>query len=146
MLKVTHRAVQAGASPRRTGRERRRGVVGASFGMASPGKSVEPQTTASGENDSEEDEDAVSQWCSTLSTLEAKKVVPPLARKTVSTLTVKQPEQEVQPRNPRKKGLMFIDVKIHGKPIRAMIDTGVSHNYLASAEVARLGLVLEKRE
>ncbi|KAL2250102.1 UNVERIFIED_CONTAM: hypothetical protein Sindi_2483900 [Sesamum indicum] len=113
---------------------------------ASPGKSVEPQTTASGENDSEEDEDAVSQWCSTLSTLEAKKVVPPLARKTVSTLTVKQPEQEVQPRNPWKKGLMFIDVKIHGKPIRAMIDTGASHNYLASAEVARLGLVLEKGE
>ncbi|KAL2224126.1 UNVERIFIED_CONTAM: Retrovirus-related Pol polyprotein from transposon, partial [Sesamum indicum] len=56
----------------------------------------------------------------------------------------KEPEEEAQPRNPRKKGLMFVDVKIHGKPIRAMIDTGATHNYLASAEVERLGLVLEK--
>ncbi|KAL0368712.1 UNVERIFIED_CONTAM: RNA-directed DNA polymerase [Sesamum calycinum] len=39
---------------------------------------------------------------------------------------------------------MFVDVKIHGKPVRAMIDTGATHNYLASAEVERLGLVLEK--
>ncbi|KAL0293482.1 UNVERIFIED_CONTAM: Transposon Tf2-12 polyprotein [Sesamum radiatum] len=39
---------------------------------------------------------------------------------------------------------MFVDVKIHGKPIRAMVDTGATHNYLASAEVERLGLVLEK--
>ncbi|KAL0373943.1 UNVERIFIED_CONTAM: Transposon Tf2-12 polyprotein [Sesamum radiatum] len=39
---------------------------------------------------------------------------------------------------------MFVDVKIHGKPIRAMVDTGTTHNYLASAEVERLGLVLEK--
>ncbi|KAG8367928.1 hypothetical protein BUALT_Bualt16G0123700 [Buddleja alternifolia] len=39
---------------------------------------------------------------------------------------------------------MFLDVKINGKPIRAMIDTGATHNYLASAEVERLGLVLEK--
>ncbi|KAL2252569.1 UNVERIFIED_CONTAM: RNA-directed DNA polymerase [Sesamum indicum] len=77
----------------------------------------------------------------------AKRVVPPLANKTIPALTVEQPkkkEEEVQPRIPRKKGLMFVDVKIHGKPIRAMIDTGASHNYLASAEVARLGLMLEK--
>ncbi|KAL0427420.1 UNVERIFIED_CONTAM: hypothetical protein Slati_2916800 [Sesamum latifolium] len=39
---------------------------------------------------------------------------------------------------------MFVDVKIHGKPIRAMVDTGATHNYLASAEVERLGLVLVK--
>ncbi|KAL0319586.1 UNVERIFIED_CONTAM: hypothetical protein Sradi_5220100 [Sesamum radiatum] len=52
--------------------------------------------------------------------------------------------EEAQPRNPQKKGLMFIDVKIHGKPIRAMIDTGATHNYLASAKVERLGLVLKK--
>ncbi|KAK4382077.1 hypothetical protein Sango_2907900 [Sesamum angolense] len=37
-----------------------------------------------------------------------------------------------------------VDVKIHGKPVRAIIDTGATHNYLASAEVERLGLVLEK--
>ncbi|KAL2237412.1 UNVERIFIED_CONTAM: hypothetical protein Sindi_0932900 [Sesamum indicum] len=74
----------------------------------------------------------------------AKKVVTPFLKKIVPTLTVSQPEEEVQPQNSRKKGLMFVDVKIHGKPIRATIDTGSSHNYLASAEVARLRLVLEK--
>ncbi|KAL2230474.1 UNVERIFIED_CONTAM: hypothetical protein Sindi_1641800 [Sesamum indicum] len=115
---------------------------------ASSSKSVEPQAAAGGENDTEEDEynlGAVSQWCNTVSTAAAKRVVPPLARKTVPALTVEQPkkkEEEVQPRIPRKKRLMFVDVKIHGKPIRAMIDTGASHNYLASAKVARLGIVL----
>ncbi|KAK4394443.1 hypothetical protein Sango_1598600 [Sesamum angolense] len=59
-------------------------------------------------------------------------------------LTESHTEEEAQPRNSRKKGLMFVDVKIHGKPVRAMIDTGATHNYLASAEVERLGLVLEK--
>ncbi|KAL0295733.1 UNVERIFIED_CONTAM: hypothetical protein Scaly_3090900 [Sesamum calycinum] len=39
---------------------------------------------------------------------------------------------------------MFVDVKIHSKPVCAMINTGATHNYLASAEVERLGLVLEK--
>ncbi|KAL0371756.1 UNVERIFIED_CONTAM: Retrovirus-related Pol polyprotein from transposon [Sesamum calycinum] len=39
---------------------------------------------------------------------------------------------------------MFADVNIHGKPISAMIDVGATHNYLASAEVERLGLVLVK--
>ncbi|KAL2226521.1 UNVERIFIED_CONTAM: hypothetical protein Sindi_2010800 [Sesamum indicum] len=116
----------------------------------SSSKSVEPQAEAGGENDTKEDEDklgAVSQWCNTFSTVAVKRVVPPLAKKTVPTLTVEQPkkkEEEVQPQIPRKKGLMFVDVKIHGKPIRAMIDTGASHNYLESAELARLGLVLEK--
>ncbi|KAL2245999.1 UNVERIFIED_CONTAM: Retrovirus-related Pol polyprotein from transposon [Sesamum indicum] len=95
---------------------------------ASSSKSGEPQAAA-------------------VSTVTVKRVVPPLARKTVPALTVEQSkkkEEEVQPRIPRKKGLMFVDVKIHGKLIRAMIDTRASHNYLASAEVARLGLVLEK--
>ncbi|KAL0293502.1 UNVERIFIED_CONTAM: hypothetical protein Sradi_6933300 [Sesamum radiatum] len=59
-------------------------------------------------------------------------------------IDISHPEEEAQPRNPRKKGLMFVDMKIHGKPIRAMFDTGATHNYLASAEVERLGLVLEK--
>ncbi|KAL0411108.1 UNVERIFIED_CONTAM: hypothetical protein Slati_3700500 [Sesamum latifolium] len=111
-------------------------------------KPVEPQASASGVNDSEEDEDnlgAISQWCNTLShQVAAKKTVPPRAGKTAPALTGNHPEEEAQPRNPRKKGLMFVDVKIHGKPIRAMIDTGATHNYLASAEVERLGLVLEK--
>ncbi|KAL2248291.1 UNVERIFIED_CONTAM: hypothetical protein Sindi_2681400 [Sesamum indicum] len=114
---------------------------------ASPAKVVEPQAFASGENDSEENEDnlgAVFQWCSTLSQVAAKKVVPPLARKTAPALTASQSKEDAQPRNPRKKGLMFVDVKTHGNPICAMIDTGASHNYLTSAKVARLELVVEK--
>ncbi|KAL2248757.1 UNVERIFIED_CONTAM: hypothetical protein Sindi_2349400, partial [Sesamum indicum] len=167
-LRMAHRAVQTVTGPRRTGREHPRGGEGVfcdgphmyrglpeETGVecigndlsdnASSSKSVEPQAEAGGENDTEEYEDNLGP------------VAPPLAKrpsrrcgaagKTVPALTVEQPEQkeeEVQPRIPRKKGLMFVDVKIHGKPIRAMIDTGASHNYLASAEVARLGLVLEK--
>ncbi|KAL0451598.1 UNVERIFIED_CONTAM: RNA-directed DNA polymerase [Sesamum latifolium] len=115
---------------------------------ASPVKPVEPQASANGVNDPEEDEDnlgAISQWCNTLShQVAAKKTVPPRVGKTAAALTGSQPEDEAKPRNPRKNGLMFVDVKIHGKLIRAMIDTGATHNYLASAEVERLGLVLEK--
>ncbi|KAL0307187.1 UNVERIFIED_CONTAM: hypothetical protein Sradi_6136000 [Sesamum radiatum] len=74
----------------------------------------------------------------------AKKIVPPRAGKTALTLTGSHPEEEAQPRNPRMKGLMFVDVKIHGKPICAIIDTRATHNYFASAKVERLGLVLEK--
>ncbi|KAL2223596.1 UNVERIFIED_CONTAM: hypothetical protein Sindi_3132900 [Sesamum indicum] len=89
---------------------------------ASSSKSVEPQAEAGGENDTEEYEDnlgAVNQWCNTFSTVAAKRVAPPLAKKTIPALTVEQPEkkeEDVQPRIPRKKGLMFVDVKIHGKP------------------------------
>ncbi|KAL0434635.1 UNVERIFIED_CONTAM: Retrovirus-related Pol polyprotein from transposon.6 [Sesamum radiatum] len=74
----------------------------------------------------------------------AKKTVPPRASKTAPVLTGSHPEEEAQPRNPWKKGLIFVDVKIHGKSIRAMIITGATHNYLASTELERLGLVLEK--
>ncbi|KAL2525965.1 Uncharacterized protein Adt_11019 [Abeliophyllum distichum] len=34
--------------------------------------------------------------------------------------------------------------KINEKPIKAVVDTGTTHNYLASPEVEHLGLVLEK--
>ncbi|XP_028060664.1 protein DNA-DAMAGE INDUCIBLE 1-like [Camellia sinensis] len=43
-----------------------------------------------------------------------------------------------------KKGLMFVDVKLNGKPLRALIDTGATHNFVAGTEVERLGLSLEK--
>ncbi|KAL0287105.1 UNVERIFIED_CONTAM: Retrovirus-related Pol polyprotein from transposon.6 [Sesamum angustifolium] len=71
-------------------------------------------------------------------------MMPPRAGKTAPVLTGSHTEEKTQPRNPRKKGLMFVDVKIHGKPVRAMIDTGATQNYLANAKVERLGLVLEK--
>ncbi|XP_060182296.1 uncharacterized protein LOC132611959 [Lycium barbarum] len=44
----------------------------------------------------------------------------------------------------REKTLMFIDLRVNGKPIKAMIDTGATHNYLATTEVERLGLVVGK--
>ncbi|KAL0303355.1 UNVERIFIED_CONTAM: Retrovirus-related Pol polyprotein from transposon [Sesamum radiatum] len=121
----------------------------ATFGdNVSPAKPVEPEASSSGGNESEENEDnlgAISQWCNTSYQVAAKKIVPPRAGKTAPALTGSHPkEEEAQPRNSRKKGLMFVDVKIHSKPIRAMIDTGATHNYLACAEVERLGLVLEK--
>ncbi|XP_070032939.1 uncharacterized protein [Nicotiana tomentosiformis] len=40
--------------------------------------------------------------------------------------------------------VMFIDMKVNGKPIRAMIDTGATHNYLALTHVECLGLVVGK--
>lgn len=40
--------------------------------------------------------------------------------------------------------LMFVDMRINGKSIRALVDTGATHNFVAGTEVARLGLVLEK--
>ncbi|KAK2987587.1 hypothetical protein RJ640_027888 [Escallonia rubra] len=43
-----------------------------------------------------------------------------------------------------EKGLMYLDVKVNRKAIRAMVDTGAKHNYIYSTEVERLGLTLEK--
>ncbi|KAK3018915.1 hypothetical protein RJ639_005120 [Escallonia herrerae] len=42
------------------------------------------------------------------------------------------------------KGLMYVDIKVNRKAIRAMLDTGATHNYISSTEVERLGLTLEK--
>lgn len=39
---------------------------------------------------------------------------------------------------------MYIDVKINGKPIGAIVDTDATHNYFANTEVEHLGLVIEK--
>lgn len=37
-------------------------------------------------------------------------------------------------------GLMFVDVKVNGQVVRAMVDTGATHNFLSDWIVARLGL------
>ncbi|KAL0391476.1 UNVERIFIED_CONTAM: hypothetical protein Slati_4532700 [Sesamum latifolium] len=75
---------------------------------ASPAKSVEPQASASGGNDSEEDEDnlgAISQWCNTLShQVEAKKTMPPRVGKTAPALTGSYPEDEAHPGILRRNG------------------------------------------
>ncbi|KAK3023720.1 hypothetical protein RJ639_042730 [Escallonia herrerae] len=52
--------------------------------------------------------------------------------------------------SPRKKGdvqgqgLMYMDIKVNGKAIRATVDTRATLNYISSIEVERLGLTLEK--
>ncbi|KAK8694418.1 hypothetical protein V6N13_071971 [Hibiscus sabdariffa] len=38
------------------------------------------------------------------------------------------------------KGLLFVDVAINGKATRAMVDTGVSHNFISPKEATRLGV------
>ncbi|KAK3040020.1 hypothetical protein RJ639_027331 [Escallonia herrerae] len=42
------------------------------------------------------------------------------------------------------KDLMYVDIKVNEKAIRAMVDTGATHNYISSTEVESLGLTLEK--
>ncbi|XP_070004762.1 uncharacterized protein [Nicotiana sylvestris] len=44
----------------------------------------------------------------------------------------------------QERALMFVKMKVNGKPIRAMIDTGATHNYLALTQVEHLGLVVGK--
>ncbi|XP_070029127.1 uncharacterized protein [Nicotiana sylvestris] len=40
--------------------------------------------------------------------------------------------------------LMFVELKVNGKPIHVLIDTGATLDYLASTQVERLGLVVQK--
>uniref|UniRef100_A0A1S4CQM0 Uncharacterized protein n=1 Tax=Nicotiana tabacum TaxID=4097 RepID=A0A1S4CQM0_TOBAC len=61
----------------------------------------------------------------------------PIARKGNKKANLRTPPHQ-------ERTLMFVDMKVNGKPIRAMIDTGATHNYLASTQVERLGLVVGK--
>ncbi|KAK4273516.1 hypothetical protein QN277_021899 [Acacia crassicarpa] len=40
----------------------------------------------------------------------------------------------------RSKGLMFVDVKLNGKPVKVMVDTGATHNFITPEEAKRVGL------
>lgn len=87
---------------------------------------------------------AFPRWCNALSKVGAKQAkMPPRGTRTAPALA-EEPRKESSSISTKAKGLMFIDVKLNGKPVRAMVDTGATHNYLASSEVERLGLVLEK--
>ncbi|XP_022844158.1 uncharacterized protein LOC111367484 [Olea europaea var. sylvestris] len=116
-------------------------MVNAYCQLASGGsnsKQEAPQASCPGEIDSEEDEyvvGAFSHRCNTLSHRVAKKDDVPLKEARM---------EEAKVRICRAKGLMYIDVKINGKSIRAMVDSGATHNYLACTEIERLGLVPEK--
>ncbi|KAK3027701.1 hypothetical protein RJ639_041411 [Escallonia herrerae] len=87
-----------------------------------------------------EEEDAVGafpQWCNAVTTQ-------------VGNPKKSSTGEEPKDMPPRKKGdvpgkgLMYVDIKVNGKAIRAMVDTGATHNYISSTEVERLGLTLEK--
>ncbi|XP_022864277.1 uncharacterized protein LOC111384248 [Olea europaea var. sylvestris] len=116
-------------------------MVNAYCQLASGGSSSKQdalQANCHSETDSEEDEDVVgtfSHRCNTLSHRVVEKDDVPL-KETIM--------EEAKARICRAKGLMYIDVKINGKTIRAMVDTGAIYNYLTCTEVERLGLVLEK--
>ncbi|KAK2998242.1 hypothetical protein RJ639_023921 [Escallonia herrerae] len=88
-----------------------------------------------------EEEDAVGafpQWCNAVTTQ---------VRNLEGDVSGEKPKDTP----PRKKGnvpgkaLMYVDIKVNGKAIKAMVDTGATHNYISSTEVERLGLTLETR-
>ncbi|KAK3016633.1 hypothetical protein RJ639_006022 [Escallonia herrerae] len=87
-----------------------------------------------------EEEDAVGafpQWCNVVTTQTGN---------LEESLTEEKPKDMPSKKKSDvpAKGLMYVDIKVNGKAIRAMVDTGVTHNYISSTEVERLGLTLEK--
>ncbi|KAK2975453.1 hypothetical protein RJ640_007799 [Escallonia rubra] len=109
-------------------------------GEQSGSQSRHPPTDEQTDAQDYEEEDVVGafpQWCNAVTT------------------QVGNPEESStreKPKNmpPKKKGdvpgkgLMYVDIKVNRKAIRAMVDTGATHNYISSTEVERLGLTLEK--
>ncbi|KAK3008637.1 hypothetical protein RJ639_013446 [Escallonia herrerae] len=87
-----------------------------------------------------EEEDAVGafpQWCNAVTTQ---------AGNPEESLTGEKPK-DMPPKKKGDvpgKGLMYVDIKVNGKAIRATVDIGATHNYISSTEVERLGLTLEK--
>nr|XP_009779181.1 PREDICTED: uncharacterized protein LOC104228414 [Nicotiana sylvestris] len=69
-----------------------------------------------------------------------------IRKKKDSCPSTKKGKKKSDEKNPPKqeRTLMFVEIKVNGKPIRAMIDTGATHNYLASTQVERLGQVVGK--
>ncbi|KAK3034228.1 hypothetical protein RJ639_032808 [Escallonia herrerae] len=99
-----------------------------------------PPTDEQTDTQDYEEEDAVGafpQWCNAVTT----QVGNPK-----NSLTGEEPK-DMPPKKKGDvpgKGLMYVDIKVNGKAIRAMVDTGATHNYISSTEVERLGLTLEK--
>ncbi|XP_020105553.1 uncharacterized protein LOC109722077 [Ananas comosus] len=46
------------------------------------------------------------------------------------------------PKKSKHSELMYVDIKLNGKTTRVMVDTGATHNFIATGEVERLGLTL----
>ncbi|KAK2997309.1 hypothetical protein RJ639_025119 [Escallonia herrerae] len=109
-------------------------------GEQSSSQSRHPQTEEQTDVQDYEEEDDVGafpQWCNDVTT----QVGNPK-----ESLTKEKPK-DMPPKkksNVPRKGLMYVDIKVNGKAIRAMVDTGATHNYIFSTEMERLGLTLEK--
>ncbi|KAL2511641.1 Uncharacterized protein Adt_17241 [Abeliophyllum distichum] len=88
--------------------------------------------------DFEEDEDVVSAFSYRCSTILHRVI----EKGEVSQKKVEK--KELKSRVCKAKDLMYIDVKINGKPIKTMVDTVATHNYLTSPEIELIRLVLEK--
>lgn len=50
------------------------------------------------------------------------------------------------PPAPIKKGLMYVSAFINGQAVRALLDTGATHNFILENEAKRLGLKVMKEE
>ncbi|KAK9699469.1 hypothetical protein RND81_08G175700 [Saponaria officinalis] len=46
----------------------------------------------------------------------------------------------------KSPGRLYVDMMINGRPARALIDTGATHNYVAPGESRRLGMVWDRGE
>ncbi|KAK2982360.1 hypothetical protein RJ640_001688 [Escallonia rubra] len=109
-------------------------------GGQSGSQSRHPPTEEQTDAQDYEEEDAVGafpQWCNAVttqvgnpeesSTGEKPKDMPPKKKSDVPG-----------------KGLMYVDIKVNRKAIRAIVDTGATHNYIFSTKVETLYLTLEK--
>ncbi|KAK2970043.1 hypothetical protein RJ640_014983 [Escallonia rubra] len=109
-------------------------------GEQSGSQSRHPPTEEQTDTQDYEVEDAVGafpQWCNAVTT----QVRNPEESSTGEKLKDMPPKKKSDVPG---KGLMYVDIKVNGKAIRAMVDTGATHNYISSTEVERLGLTLEK--
>ncbi|KAK2988654.1 hypothetical protein RJ640_008994 [Escallonia rubra] len=109
-------------------------------GEQSGSQSRHPPTEEQTDTQDYEEEDAVRafpQWCNAVTT----QVGNPEESSTGEKLKEMPPKKKSDVPG---KGLMYVDIKVNGKAIRAMVDTGATHNYISSTEVERLGLTLEK--
>nr|CAD1824721.1 unnamed protein product [Ananas comosus var. bracteatus] len=57
---------------------------------------------------------------------------------------VGEKEKTPLPKESKHSELMYVDIKLNGKTTRAMVDTGATHNFIATGEAERLGLTLSK--
>ncbi|KAK3009602.1 hypothetical protein RJ639_013103 [Escallonia herrerae] len=108
-------------------------------GEQSGSQSRHPPTVERTDAQDYEEEDVVGafpQWCNAVTTQ---------VRNPKESLTGKKPK-DMPPKKKGDvpgKGLMYVDIKVNRKAIRAMVDTGATHNYISSTEVERLGLTLK---